>query len=77
VSFGLDAKDRILLKGGDDQVRANAYGNDRDVVRGSSGFDVIYVDDGDSRDRIRGGNGKCYVDARSEAVTGCSRVIVQ
>ena len=72
-------KDRIILKGGDDQVRANTYGRDRDVIRGHSGFDLIYVDDGDTRDRIRGGKGndKCYVDARSEVVSGCSRIIVQ
>jgi uncharacterized membrane protein len=76
---GNGLKDRILLKGGDDQVRANTYTNDRDVIKGSAGFDLIYVDDGDTRDRIRGGAGrdKCYVDARSEAVSGCSRVIVQ
>lgn len=77
--IGNRLKDRILLKGGDDQVRANAYGNDKDVIKGTSGFDLIYVDDGDTKDRIFGGKGrdKCYVDARSEAVSGCSRVIVQ
>jgi len=77
--IGNRLKDRILLKGGDDQVRANTYTNDRDVIKGSSGFDLIYVDDGDTRDRIRGGKGndRCYVDARSEVVSGCSRIIVQ
>jgi Ca2+-binding RTX toxin-like protein len=72
-------KDRILLKGGDDQVRANTYGKDKDVIKGHSGFDLIYVDDGDTRDRIFGGKGndKCYVDARSEVVSGCSVIIVQ
>ncbi len=63
---GVGKKDRILLKGGDDQVRANTYGADRDVIKGRDGFDLIYVDDGDTRDRIFGGKGndKCYVDAR-------------
>lgn len=77
--IGNGKQDRILLRGGDDQVRANAYGNDRDVIRGTSGFDLIYVDDGDTRDRIFGGKGrdKCFVDARSEAVAGCSRIVVQ
>ena len=77
--IGNGKRDRILLRGGDDQVRANAYGRDRDVIRGTSGFDLIYVDDGDTRDRIFGGKGrdKCYVDARSEIVGGCSVVIVQ
>ena len=72
-------RDRIILRGGDDQVRANAFTRDRDVIKGSSGYDLIYVDDGDTRDKIYGGKGrdKCYVDARSEAISGCSRVIVQ
>lgn len=77
--IGNGKQDRIILRGGDDQVRANTYGNDRDVIRGTSGFDLIYVDDGDTRDRIFGGKGrdKCFVDARSEAVAGCSRIVVQ
>ncbi len=52
---------------------------DRDVIKGSAGFDLIYADDGDTRDRILGGRcrDKCYVDTRSEAVRGCSNVIVQ
>jgi hypothetical protein len=76
---GNGKNDRILLKGGSDQVRANTYGNDKDVIKGQDGFDLIYVDDGDRRDRIFGGRGndKCFVDARSEVVSGCSRIIVQ
>ena len=71
--------DEIYLKGGDDQVRANRYTNDQDRIYGSSGYDLIYVNDGDRHDRIRGGKGndRCYVDARREAVSGCSRVIVR
>ncbi len=77
--IGNGKNDRILLRGGDDQVRANTYGRDRDVIKGSAGGDLIYVDDGDTRDKIFGGRGgdKCYVDAPSEAVAGCGRVIVQ
>jgi len=72
-------RDRILLRGGDDQVRANAYTRDRDVIKGSSGYDLIYVDDGDTRDKVYGGKGrdKCFVDAASEVIQGCSRIIVQ
>jgi hypothetical protein len=72
-------RDRILLRDGDDQVRANAYGRDRDVIKGSSGYDLINVNDGDTRDKIFGGRGrdKCYVDATSEAISDCSRIIVQ
>jgi hypothetical protein len=76
--IGNGKRDRILLKGGNDQVRANTYRRDKDVIKGSAGSDLIYVDDGDTRDRIFGGRGgdKCYVDARSEVVSGCGRVIV-
>ena len=71
--------DTIYLKGGDDQVRANGFTRDQDLIYGSSGYDLIYVNDGDRNDRIRGGKGndKCYVDARSEVVSGCSSVIVR
>ncbi len=76
---GVGKKDRILLKGGDDQVRANTYGADRDVIKGGDGFDLIYVNDEDTLDRIYGGKGrdKCYVNARKEVVSGCSRIIVR
>ncbi len=69
--------DEIYLRGGDDQVRANGYTNDRDEIYGSSGYDLIYVNDGDTHDRIRGGKGndKCYVDAKVEVVGGCSVII--
>ena len=52
--------DEIYLKGGDDQVRANGYTRDQDVIHGSGGFDLIYVNDGDTHDRIYGwmGNDK-------------------
>ncbi len=75
---GVGKKDRILLNGGDDQVRANTYGADRDVIKGGDGYDLIYVNDEDTLDRIYGGKGrdKCYVDARKEVVSGCSRIIV-
>jgi len=76
---GNGLNDEIYLKGGDDQVRADRFTNDRDLINGSSGFDLIYVNDGDTNDRIRGGRGndKCYVDSRSEVVSGCSVVIVR
>jgi Ca2+-binding RTX toxin-like protein len=76
---GVGKKDRILLRGGDDVVRANTYGADRDVIKGSAGFDLIYVNDEDTLDRIYGGKGndKCYVNARKEVVSGCSRIIVR
>ncbi len=75
---GTGKRDLIRLRGGDDQVRAATYGRDKDTIKGSKGFDLIFVDDGDTRDRIFGGKGndKCYVDARKEAVSGCSVIKV-
>ena len=77
--IGNRLNDKIYLKGGSDQVRADKYRADRDLIYGGKGFDLIYVNDGDTHDRIRGGAGKdkCYVDSRSEVVSGCSSVIVQ
>jgi Ca2+-binding RTX toxin-like protein len=76
---GNGLNDRIILRGGNDQVRAQGYTRDRDVIKGGSGYDLIYVNDGDTHDRIYGGagNDKCYVDSRVEVVGGCSRVIVR
>ena len=76
---GNGLNDRIILRGGNDQVRANGYTRDRDVIKGGSGYDLIYVNDGDTHDRISGGAGgdKCYVDSRVEVVGGCGQVIVR
>lgn len=76
---GNGLNDKIYLKGGSDQVRAGGYTRDRDLIYGSAGYDLIYVNDGDTNDRIRGGKGndKCYVDSRREIVSGCSAVIVR
>ena len=77
--IGNRLNDEIHLKGGSDQVRADKYRADRDLIYGGQGFDLIYTSDGDTHDRIRGGAGydKCYVDSRVEVVSGCGRVIVQ
>ena len=77
--IGNGLNDKIYLKGGSDQVRANTYTRDRDLIYGGKGFDLIYVNDGDTNDRIRGGAGfdKCYVDSKREVVSGCGAVIVR
>jgi hypothetical protein len=77
--IGNRLNDKIYLKGGSDQVRADKYRADRDLIYGGKGYDLIYTNDGDTHDRIRGGAGydKCYVDSRREVVSGCARVIVQ
>src|SRR5918994_2919606 len=66
---GYGKHDEIILRGGNDLVRANRYTDDKDVVEGGLGNDRIYVDDGDKRDTANAGLGRsdvCYVDARSE-----------
>jgi hypothetical protein len=76
---GNGKRDRIFLRGRRNQVRADRYTRDKDVIRSSGGYDPIYVNDGDTRDKIFGGKGydKCYVDPRSEGGSGCSRVRVR
>jgi hypothetical protein len=72
--------DEIIMKGGDDLVSAQTWGNDRDVVRGGPGNDAIYVNDRDSLDKASGGKGgsdKCFVDSRREAGKGCGLVYVR
>jgi hypothetical protein len=75
--IGNRLNDKIYLRGGSDQVRADKYRADRDLIYGGKGYDLIYTNDGDTNDRIRGGAGydKCYVDSRREVVSGCARVI--
>lgn len=77
--IGNRLNDKIYLKGGSDQVRADKYRADRDLIYGGKGYDLIYTNDGDTHDRIRGGagNDKCYVDSRAEVVSGCNAVIVR
>ncbi len=70
--------DNINGGGGRDVIRADRYGNDRDVVNGGSGNDVIYVEDDDVRDKVNGGAGtdRCYVDSLREVVgTTCESVV--
>jgi hypothetical protein len=54
-------------------------GNDRDVVKGGTGYDKINVADGDRFDTASGGKAGdwCIVDSRSEVGTGCTRVTVR
>ena len=71
--------DKIIMKGGHDVVLANGYTNDRDIVKGGTGYDKINVADGDRFDTASGGKAGdwCIVDSRSEVGTGCTRVTVR
>lgn len=74
---GNGLKDKIIMKGGDDLVIAHFYGNDTDIIKGGSGYDRIYVNDGDTASGGKGARDVCYVDAKPEAGQGCGRVIVR
>ena len=76
---GNGKNDEIRMRGGSDNVVANSYTNDRDIVRGGTGFDKINVADGDTRDTAGAGSGRnwCIVDSRAELTAGCSRVTIQ
>lgn len=78
---GNGLRDDIIMKGGDDRIEANGYGNDTDAVNGGTGYDAIFVNDGDTRDSVSSGTSRggsiCYVDARSEAGAGCGSVRIQ
>jgi hypothetical protein len=43
------------MKGWHDLILANGYTNDRDIVKGGSGYDTIKVNDGDPWDKASGG----------------------
>ena len=68
--------DKIMMRGGDDKMLANNCTHDKDLVRGSSGFDKINVADGDHFDKVYGGRGRswCIVDSDVELGGGCTRV---
>lgn len=76
---GTGVSDDIILRRGDDLVYANRYGRDTDRVQGGPGDDKIYVNDGDTLDRVstgtqEGGGSWCIVDSRVEAGRGCTKV---
>jgi hypothetical protein len=57
---------------------ADKYRADGDLIYGGKGFDLIYMNDGDTHDRIRGGAGKdrCYMDvACGQLSASCSWLI--
>jgi hypothetical protein len=77
--YGSGGNDKIVMRGGSDLVLANGYGNDTDIVKGGRPYDKINVADGDKYDKASGGFGGdwCIVDAKKEALMGCSRVTVR
>jgi hypothetical protein len=55
---GNGKQDDIYARGGNDEIRAGRWGNDRDVLRGQKGnFDFLISKDGDRRDVLMCGAG--------------------
>jgi Ca2+-binding RTX toxin-like protein len=60
--------DLIYGKGGGDLIRAEVFGDDRDLLYGGPGPDELNADDGDPFDELHGGRGNdvCRGDAGDE-----------
>ena len=67
--------DRIFGFDGRDNIDANTFNRDRDVVHGGDGRDRLLTNDTDGRDRAHGGRGRdiCYV-SRGDATRSCEVV---
>jgi hypothetical protein len=86
---GTDARDTLYERGGrsvpdtiyglrgNDRIRANLFGADRDVLYGGRGNDRLNAQDGDGRDRLYGGLGDdaCYVD-EGDFYRSCEEVVL-
>ncbi len=72
---GDGTNDVIRGRGGNDTIRANRFGNDKDILYGGEGRDRLNAQDGDGRDELRGGRGfdVCYVD-EGDTHRGCEEV---
>ena len=67
--------DTIRGRGGNDVIRADRYDRDVDLLYGGAGRDRLNAQDGDGRDKLRGGPGRdvCYVD-EGDTTRGCEEV---
>jgi hypothetical protein len=74
---GDGTNDVIRGRGGNDTIRANRFGNDKDILYGGEGRDRLNAQDGDGRDELYGGPGRdtCYVDEGDE-YQGCEVVVL-
>jgi Ca2+-binding RTX toxin-like protein len=66
--------DNIDGRGGNDTIRAGAFGRDADSVDGGSGIDTLNAADGDGRDTLDGGTGdldKCTGDPENTYENSC------
>ena len=72
---GDGTNDVIRGRGGNDTIRANRFGNDRDILYGGEGRDRLNAQDGDGRDFLYGGPGFdiCYVD-EGDPYVSCEKV---
>jgi hypothetical protein len=72
---GRGVPDIIYGLRGNDRIRANIFGADRDVLYGNRGNDRLNAQDRDGRDVLYGGPGDdvCYVD-EGDSYIGCEEV---
>jgi len=67
---GNGTTDNIRGLKGNDRLRADRYGNDRDTLSGGPGNDILNSRDGDSKDRLIGGpgNNTCKGDTGDDSI---------
>jgi hypothetical protein len=72
---GRGVPDIIYGRDGNDRIRADIFGADRDVLYGGRGDDRLNAQDGDGRDVLYGGRGFdiCSVD-ENDSYRGCEEV---
>jgi hypothetical protein len=75
---GNGKKDDIHARGGFDQIRADRWGNDTDVLRGQKRDDFLNSKDGDGRDVLICGQGHDVykVDPGDTVTDGCEQLFV-
>ncbi len=68
-------RDRIFGQGAGDRIDAQEFFNDRDVLTGGDGGDVLLSRDQDGADTLRGGRGsdRCIAD-QGDATRSCREV---
>ena len=87
--YGTDTRDKLYERGGesvpdtiyglqgDDRIRANLFGRDRDVLYGNRDDDILNAQDGDGRDELYGGAGYdgCLLD-EGDLHRGCEEWVI-
>ena len=75
VLYETRRNDQMYGYGGNDTLKAQRFGGDRDVLYGGAGNDVLRARDGDGLDTLRGGPGydRCFGDV-GDAFFNCEEI---